>query len=106
MRKIFRLGTEEVIINSRESIVGKNNFLLFLIIAVLLFFIVKSIFGLFVTYLQVKLSSEIAVHLSKHQFSKYFSLNYNDFQNLKTADITKDIVTNSNSYVQWIILSL
>lgn len=85
---------------------SNNNFLLFLIMAVLIFFVVKSVFGLFVTFLQVKLSSETAVYLSKHQFSKYFSLSYNDFQNLKSADITKDIVTNSNSYVQWIILSL
>jgi ABC-type multidrug transport system fused ATPase/permease subunit len=40
------------------------------------------------------------------QFSKFFSLNFYDFQTLKTADITKDIVYNSNSYVQWIVQSL
>ncbi|HKR03099.1 MAG TPA: ABC transporter ATP-binding protein [Bacteroidia bacterium] len=85
---------------------SENNFLLFLIIAVLVFFIIKSAFGLFVNYIQVKLSSEIAVYLTKHQFSKFFALNYNDFQTLKTSDITKDIVANPNSYVQWIILSL
>jgi ABC-type multidrug transport system fused ATPase/permease subunit len=85
---------------------SENNFLLFLVMTVLAFFVIKSAFGLFVTYVQVKLSSEVAVHLSKHQFSKYFSLNYTDFQTLKTADVTKDIVTNSNSYVQWIILTL
>lgn len=81
-------------------------FLLFLISALLVFFILKSVFGLFVTFIQVKLSSEIAVYLSKNQFSKYFSLDFYDFQTLKTPVITKDIVTNSNSYVQWIILSL
>jgi ABC-type multidrug transport system fused ATPase/permease subunit len=85
---------------------SENNFLLFLILALLVFFVLKSAFGLFVTYVQVKLSADIAVYLSKNQFSKYFSLNYNDFQTLKTADVTKDIVTNSNSYVQYIILSL
>jgi len=85
---------------------SENNFLLFLIIAILVFFILKSAFGLFVNFIQVKLSSEIAVYLSKHQFSKFFALNYGEFQNLKTADITKDIVANPNSYVQWIILSL
>lgn len=85
---------------------NENNFLLFLILTLLVFFVAKSAFGLFVTFLQSRLSSDMAVHLSKNQFSKYFSLSFQDFQTLKTADITKDIVTNSNAYVQWIILSL
>ncbi|HKR05787.1 MAG TPA: ABC transporter ATP-binding protein [Bacteroidia bacterium] len=85
---------------------NEENFLLFLIVMLLGFFVFKSAFGLFVTFVQVKLTSEIGVYLSKHQFSKYFSLNYNEFKTLKTADISKDIVTNPNSYVQWIILSL
>ncbi len=85
---------------------NERSFLLFLILVLLVFFVLKSAFGLFVSYIQVKLSLEIGVYLSKNQFSKYFSLNYSDFKNLKTADITKDIVTNSNAYVQWIVLSL
>lgn len=85
---------------------SENNFLLFLIVVLLIFFVAKSAFGLFVTWSQSKLSSDIAVHLSKNQFSKYFSLGFKDFQNLKTVKITKDIVTNSNAYVQWIVLSL
>ncbi|MEO5571353.1 MAG: ABC transporter ATP-binding protein [Bacteroidia bacterium] len=83
-----------------------NNFLLFLIFSLLAFFVFKSAFGLFVNYVQIRLSSEIAMHLSKNQFSKFFSLNFSDFQNLKTADMTKDIVANPNSYVQFIVFSL
>ncbi len=86
----------------------ENNrfFLLFLISSLLIFFILKSVFGLFVTFVQAKLSSEIAVFLSKNEFSKYFSIHYFDFQKLHSSEVSKDIVYNPNSYVQWIVLTL
>ena len=84
----------------------ERTFLLFLILVLLVFFILKSAFGLFVSFLQIKISSDIAIHLSKNQFSKYFSLNYFDFQSLQTSVMTKDIVTDANTYVQWIVISI
>ncbi len=83
-----------------------RTFLMLLITALLLIFILKGIYGIFVNYLQSRLVSEIAVELSKQQFSKFFSMPYYEFQQLKSAQIQRDIVSNSSSYVQWIVMSL
>lgn len=86
--------------------VSEKNFLLFLVSALLLFFILKSLYGVFVTFVQCKMVSDFAVDLSKLQFSKYFSVPYYEFQNLKTGNITRDVVSNSGSYIQFIVLAI
>ncbi len=81
-------------------------FLLYLITALLLLFVLKSLYGIFVNYLQCRLASNIAIALSDEQYEKFFSMPYYEFQKLKTMDIERDIVTNPGSYVQWIVFSL
>lgn len=81
-------------------------FLLFLIASLLVIFILKSAWGIFVTYLQTKLIADMALAISRDQFYKYLSLPYPLFQNLKSNEIIRDIVTNPNSYIHWIIIPL
>lgn len=81
-------------------------FLLFLISALLVIFILKSAWGIFVSYLQTRLIADMALAISRDQFFKYLSLPYPLFQNLKSNEIIRDIVTNPNSYIHWIILSM
>ena len=47
-----------------------KDFLLFTIIAVFLFFAFKTLFGLFVNYLQTKFSTAVAYGITKRQFEK------------------------------------
>lgn len=83
-----------------------NQFLLVMIFAVLVFFIFKSVFGYFVNYLQTRFSWGVAQHITQHQFSKYFSLDFHRFTALKSSVITHHIVNNPLSYVTWVVLPL
>lgn len=81
-------------------------FLLFLISSLLFVFIAKSAYGIFVSYLQTKLVSDMALSISRDQFYKYLSLPFPLFQNLKSSEIIRDIVNNPMSYIHWIIISM
>ena len=85
---------------------NETNFLLFLISALLVVFVIKSIFGIFVNYLQCRLAANIAVALSERQYKKFFSVPYYEFQRQSTYKMQRDIITNPGSYVQWIVFSL
>lgn len=84
----------------------EKNFLLFVIIAVFLFFLFKTFFGLFVNYLQTKFSTEVAYEITKRQFEKYFGLNYYEFSSLKSSNIIHHVINNPISYITWVVLPL
>ncbi|MCC6384003.1 MAG: ABC transporter ATP-binding protein/permease [Bacteroidia bacterium] len=83
-----------------------NEFIIFLIVSLFIIFIAKSTWGIMVAYLQTRLVTDMALSISRDQFYKYFSIPYPEFQNLKSSVITKDIVANAVSYIQWIVLSM
>jgi len=83
-----------------------KSFLLFLLLSVLFFFIVKTIFGFFVNYLQTKFSGVIANHITRRQFNKYFNLDFNSFTSLKSSAITQHIFNTPLSYTNWVVLPL
>lgn len=83
-----------------------KQFLLVMIIAVLVFFVCKSAFGYFVNYLQTRFSGQVAFHITQHQFSKYFNLDFHRFTSLKSSVVTHHIINNPLSYVLWVVLPL
>jgi ABC-type multidrug transport system fused ATPase/permease subunit len=83
-----------------------RSFLLFSILSVLVFFILKSAFGLFVTYVQTRFSSNAAFDITKKQFNKYFNLSYHDFSGYKSSVITHHIINNPVSYATWVLMPL
>lgn len=83
-----------------------RNFMLFLIISVLIFFIAKSVFGFFVNYLQTRFSSNVAYHITRRQFTKYFNLDFHRFTSAKSSVITHHVVNNPTSYVTWVLMPL
>lgn len=83
-----------------------KNFLLFLVTGVLLFFIVKSAFGFFVNYLQTVFSSNVAYHITRKQFVKYFNLDFHRFTSAKSSVITHHVINNPTSYVTWVLMPL
>lgn len=100
---------QDKILSAIYNYLGFQNpdyFLLFLISALLVVFILKSAWGIFVSYLQTRLIADMALAISRDQFYKYLSLPYPLFQNLKSNEIIRDIVTNPNSYIHWVILSM
>lgn len=83
-----------------------KNFMLFLVLVILLFFILKSVFGFFVNYLQTIFSSNIAYHITRRQFTKYFNLDFHRFTSAKSSVITHHVINNPTSYVTWVLMPL
>lgn len=84
----------------------EKNFLLFIICFVFVFFLFKTLFGLFVNYLQTKFSTAVAYNITKKQFEKYFNLNYYQFSSLKSSSIIHHVINNPISYITWVVLPL
>jgi ABC-type multidrug transport system fused ATPase/permease subunit len=84
----------------------EKGFLLFLMIGVLVFFVLKSAFGIFVNWLQVRFAGGVAIHITQQQFKKYFNLDFHRFTSLKSSVVTHHIINNPVSYVTWVVLPL
>jgi ABC-type multidrug transport system fused ATPase/permease subunit len=83
-----------------------RSFMLFLVIGILVFFILKSAFGFFVNYLQTVFSSNVAYHITRRQFTKYFNLDFHRFTSSKSSVITHHVINNPTSYVTWVLMPL
>jgi ABC-type multidrug transport system fused ATPase/permease subunit len=81
-----------------------KSFLLFIILVVLFFFIVKSVFGIYVNYLETRFTAKLAYNITRKQFNKYFNLEYHDFSSVKSSVATHHILNNPLSYVTWIVM--
>jgi ABC-type multidrug transport system fused ATPase/permease subunit len=66
----------------------------------------KTAFGIFVNWLQARITSVIAVYVTRKQYSKYIMLDYLDFNNIRSSIMIRNILYNPTSYVQWIIQPL
>jgi ABC-type multidrug transport system fused ATPase/permease subunit len=85
---------------------NEKNFLLFVIIGVFAFFLFKTIFGLFVNYLQTKFSTAVAYDITQRQFEKYFALDFNHFSSIKSSSMIHHVINNPISYITWVVLPL
>lgn len=112
---LVKLATEPSLIFKNELLskiysagqfTNEKNFLLFVIITVFLFFLIKTLFGLFVNYLQTKFSTAVAYGITKRQFEKYFGLNYYQFSSIKSSSIIHHVINNPISYITWVVLPL
>jgi len=84
----------------------EKNFLFFLIMVVMLFFLFKSIFGLVVNYLQTRFTADVASYISRNQFSKYYSLNFYDFSNINSSIVINHVLRNPTSFVEFVLLPM
>lgn len=80
-----------------------NNFILFILLAVLSFYVLKTAFGLLVYWLSAKFATDVAVHITQHQYDKYYAVSYLDFTNIKSSVITNHVFNNPASYLAWVV---
>jgi len=85
---------------------NEKSFLFFMIMAVLVFFLCKSIFGLLVNFLQTRFTADVASFISRNQFSKYYSLNFYDFSNINSSLIINHVLRNPTSFVEFVLLPM
>jgi ATP-binding cassette, subfamily B, bacterial PglK len=110
---LVKLATEPAVIHTNpylQSIFDffhfehDKSFLLFMILSVLGFFILKSVFGIFVNYLETRFSANIAYTITRKQFNKYFNMDFHRFSMLKSSVMVHHILNNPLSYVTWVIM--
>lgn len=80
-----------------------NSFILFVLMAVLLFYIFKTAFGLLVYWISAKFATDVAVHITQNQYDKYYAVSYLDFTNIKSSVITNHVFNNPTSYLAWVV---
>jgi len=109
---LIKAGTDPAVIQSNQyfsavydyfGFTDNRYFILFLIGLLVAYFLFKTAFGIFVNWLQARLTSDIAVYITNGQFSKYYMLEYLDFSGIKSSILLRNILYNPTSYVQWII---
>ncbi|MBK7964621.1 MAG: ABC transporter ATP-binding protein [Bacteroidetes bacterium] len=110
---LIKLATDTSVIHSNEYLSSVYNylqfdseksFLLFMILSVLGFFIVKSVYGIFVNYLETRFTATLAYKITRKQFNKYFNLEFHQFAGMKSSVITHHILNNPLSYVTWVVM--
>ncbi|MBL0340398.1 MAG: ABC transporter ATP-binding protein [Bacteroidetes bacterium] len=82
---------------------SEKNFIVFLIVCLLSYFIFKTLFGIFVNWVQSRMASDIAVHITRNQFTKYYLLDFLDYSAIKSSVIMRNVFYNPTTYVHWII---
>lgn len=109
---LLKAGTEPGAIHSNKymsqvyefmNFSSEKSFVLFLIVCLLSYFLLKTVFGIFVNWMQARLTSDIALTVTRKQFTKYYQLDYLDFNNIKSSLILRNVLYNPSTYVQWII---
>jgi len=82
---------------------AERNFLFFLIAGLLVFFLLKNIFSVWVNHVQVKLTAEIGVTITKSQLSKYLNFPFWYFNDLGSAILINNVLNIPISYVAGIL---
>jgi len=110
---LIKLATDTTIIHSNEYLnaiynyfhfESEKQFLLVMILSVLSFFILKSVYGVFVNYLETRFTATLAYKITRKQFNKYFNLEFHQFTGMKSSVITHHILNNPLSYVTWVVM--
>jgi ATP-binding cassette, subfamily B, bacterial PglK len=110
---LIKLATDTKVIHSNEYLSAvyeylhfesEKSFLLFMILSILVFFILKSIYGIFVNYLETRFTANLAYKITRKQFNKYFNLEFHRFSAMKSSVITHHILNNPLSYVTWVVM--
>jgi ABC-type multidrug transport system fused ATPase/permease subunit len=81
-------------------------FMVFIILAILGFQILKTIFGIWVNYAEGRYMADVATNISRNQFNKYFTLSYLKFNVVKSSRIINHVQQNPMSFASWIVLPI
>ncbi|WP_426060614.1 ABC transporter ATP-binding protein [Hymenobacter sp. B1770] len=82
------------------------NFLIFIILNILLFFLVKNLFSTFINYQQTRFTAHIALKVIDRQFQKHINLPFLLFNEVGSSNLINSTLNVSNDYVYGIIRPL
>jgi ABC-type multidrug transport system fused ATPase/permease subunit len=84
----------------------EKSFLVFLMIGLFVFFLVKNLFSTLINYQQVKFTARLAVQVVSNQFQKHINLPYLQFNEVGSPNFMNSTLNISNAYVSGIIRQL
>lgn len=85
---------------------SERSFLLVLIAALLLFFLLKNLFSVWVNYVQTRLTADIGVTITESQLAKYLHLPFWNFNDLGSVDLINNVLHIPAGYVSGILRPL
>lgn len=83
-----------------------RSFVMFMIVGILVFFVLKNAFTFYISYLQSKFSFRVATDLARRQYLKYYGMGYSYFKETNSADIINNIINIPGFFAQGVLLNL
>ena len=84
----------------------EKSFLVFLMVALFVFFLLKNIFSTLINYQQVRFTARLAVKVISSQFQKHINLPYLRFNEIGSPNLMNSTLNISNTYVNGMIRQL
>ncbi|WP_159437430.1 ABC transporter ATP-binding protein [Hymenobacter daecheongensis] len=85
---------------------SEKSFLLFLIIAIMAFFLLKNAFSVWINYLQTKFTAAVGLSIIRTQLDKYLNFPFWHFTDLGSASLINSSLQVPSTYVNMIIRPL
>ncbi|WP_026462948.1 ABC transporter ATP-binding protein [Adhaeribacter aquaticus] len=85
---------------------SEKSFLIFLIISIFLFFLLKNLFTTWINYKQVRFTADVIVNIVQDQYNKYVSLPFWEFSNVGSSNILNAILNIPNAFTAGIMRPL
>ena len=85
---------------------SEHRFLLFLIVLVFVFFLVKNIFSTWVNYVQVRFTAEVGISIVKTQLQKYLYLPFWHFNDYGSASLINSTLAVPSAYINGVMRPL
>ncbi|TGE15559.1 ABC transporter ATP-binding protein [Hymenobacter elongatus] len=85
---------------------SEQRFLLFLIVAVFLFFLFKNLFSTWVNYLQTRFTADVGLNIIQNQLTKYLNFPFWYFNDLGSAKLINSTLQVPGTYVNMVLRPL
>jgi ABC-type multidrug transport system fused ATPase/permease subunit len=85
---------------------SEAHFLLFLIVLIFAFFLLKSLFSVWVNYMQSRFTAEVGISIVKTQLNKYLNLPFWYFNDFGSSSLINSALGVPNAYVNGIMRAL
>ncbi len=85
---------------------SEKKFLLFLIVSLIVFFLLKNLFVTLINYQQVRFSAQLALKIIENQLNKHFNLPFWYFSQVGSAHLSNSTVTIPNIFVVSVVRQL
>ncbi|UOQ74418.1 ABC transporter ATP-binding protein [Hymenobacter cellulosilyticus] len=85
---------------------SERGFLLFLIVGIFVFFLLKNAFSVWINYIQTKFTAEVGLHIIETQLEKYLNFPFWHFNDYGSASLVNSSIQVPSTYVNMVMRPL